>query len=264
MVYYGRKKYTRRTPRKKAVRKYNKRTTGGTSTALARIPRTVQLNKVIGYKTRTNLRYCDTKTLDPSTGATYHKFAVNSLFDYDQTGIGHQPAYFDQWSAFYRRYRVISAKWKFKVTASPTNTEQLVTHAGALDTYPWAATMQNRSIQQIVGWQVSDTESSPTQLEAADLNFIRETHKRRPDTQIKMLRGGYKPVTLYGSCNMKNAQTVATAADEAPLISANPIDFINLYIGSMSQDGGDAWATRWEITCDFYTEFSDPIDQGTS
>lgn len=34
------------------------------------------------------------------------QFNLNSCFDPDRTGIGHQPLGFDQWSAFYNRYRV--------------------------------------------------------------------------------------------------------------------------------------------------------------
>ncbi len=33
-------------------------------------------------------------------------FNLNSLFDPDRTGVGHQCSGFDQWSAFYNRYRV--------------------------------------------------------------------------------------------------------------------------------------------------------------
>jgi len=33
-------------------------------------------------------------------------YNLNSLFDPDRTGVGHQPSGFDQWSAFYNRYRV--------------------------------------------------------------------------------------------------------------------------------------------------------------
>jgi hypothetical protein len=36
-------------------------------------------------------------------------FNLNSLFDPDRSGVGHQPLGFDQWSAFYNRYRVDKA-----------------------------------------------------------------------------------------------------------------------------------------------------------
>ena len=37
-------------------------------------------------------------------------FRGNSCFDPDFSGVGAQPRGFDQWKAFYRRYRVIASK----------------------------------------------------------------------------------------------------------------------------------------------------------
>jgi hypothetical protein len=37
-------------------------------------------------------------------------YNLNSCFDPDRTGVGHQPLGFDQWSTFYNRYRVDKAK----------------------------------------------------------------------------------------------------------------------------------------------------------
>lgn len=46
-------------------------------------------------------------TLDLSTtGYDEYIFRANSLFDPDFTGTGYQPIGFDEWSAFYNRYRV--------------------------------------------------------------------------------------------------------------------------------------------------------------
>lgn len=40
-----------------------------------------------------------------------YKFNLNSLFDPDRTGVGHQPHGFDQLSGLYNRYRVIGCKY---------------------------------------------------------------------------------------------------------------------------------------------------------
>jgi hypothetical protein len=49
---------------------------------------------------------------DPGGGNIYvlQQFSLNSLFDPDETGVGHQPRYFDQWSNFYETYRVNGCK----------------------------------------------------------------------------------------------------------------------------------------------------------
>jgi len=46
-------------------------------------------------------------------------FSANSLYDPDQTGVGHQPLYFDQMSALYDHYCVIGSK--ISINIIPTN-----------------------------------------------------------------------------------------------------------------------------------------------
>ncbi|AXQ66272.1 MAG: putative capsid protein [Cressdnaviricota sp.] len=56
---------------------------------------------------RTTLLYADTLVLGSGVGTTaQHVFRLNSLFDPDYTGVGHQPRYFDQFAALFNRYRV--------------------------------------------------------------------------------------------------------------------------------------------------------------
>lgn len=83
-----------------------------------------------GYpdKLVTNLRYVDTVGLTGASSAIgSNVFSMNSLFDPDVSGIGHQPMYFDQLcgavgSAPYLRYRVLGAKAtiKFSVANAPS------------------------------------------------------------------------------------------------------------------------------------------------
>jgi len=46
-------------------------------------------------------------------------FNLNSLFDPDRSGIGHQPYGYDQLAAIYNRYRVLRVHWR--VTMSPSS-----------------------------------------------------------------------------------------------------------------------------------------------
>ena len=53
------------------------------------------------------LRYVDNFTLDASgTGSAVHVFSVNSIFDPNVTGTGHQPMFHDNYQSIYGKYRV--------------------------------------------------------------------------------------------------------------------------------------------------------------
>ncbi len=74
-------------------------------------------------QTTVKLRYITRLNLSPaSAGLTaHHSFRANGPFDPDQTGIGHQPQGYDQWSAFYNHYVVLKAR--IKATFSIGNTD---------------------------------------------------------------------------------------------------------------------------------------------
>jgi len=69
---------------------------------------------------RTKLHYCDVVQLSASAGSPgLWQFRMNSMFDPDYTGTGHQPQWFDQLSAVYT-YATINSS-KIKVTFIPAN-----------------------------------------------------------------------------------------------------------------------------------------------
>lgn len=69
---------------------------------------------------RVRMIYGDTVQINPAAGlANYHTFRLNSLFDIDYTGVGHQPKSRDEWAAFYKTYTVCKAK--VKVIFMPTS-----------------------------------------------------------------------------------------------------------------------------------------------
>lgn len=58
------------------------------------------------------LRYAETVSMDPisTSTATYYNFRANSCFDPNETGTGHQPRGWDQWTQFYNHYVVVGSK----------------------------------------------------------------------------------------------------------------------------------------------------------
>lgn len=63
---------------------------------------------------RVQLPYVRTATIT-GTGIADYVFRGNSVFDPDFTGVGSQPLGHDQWSALYRRYRVLASKIEIHV-----------------------------------------------------------------------------------------------------------------------------------------------------
>lgn len=58
----------------------------------------------------------------PAIPATY-QFLANSIFDPDNTGIGHQPMFHDEMAAQYKYYTVITSK--IKISVAGTNSQEL-------------------------------------------------------------------------------------------------------------------------------------------
>lgn len=68
------------------------------------------------------LRYCAPLNLDAPAGALgSHTYSMNSVFDPDFSGIGHQPRFFDQWAAIYGRYTVLGAKITVSIIGPTTS-----------------------------------------------------------------------------------------------------------------------------------------------
>lgn len=70
----------------------------------------------------TQHRYCEEVALtsDNLTGYTgsQYEWRLNSLFDPNLTGVGHQPQGFDQMAAFYNTYRVYKVDVQIRIVAS--------------------------------------------------------------------------------------------------------------------------------------------------
>lgn len=59
----------------------------------------------------TTMRYCEAFTKTSTLGAiAFNTFNANSIYDPNETGVGHQPMYRDQWAGIYDQYVVIGSK----------------------------------------------------------------------------------------------------------------------------------------------------------
>lgn len=65
------------------------------------------------------MKYAEDVTTDGLTGM--YRFNLNSIFDPNRTGVGHQPYGFDQLATLYNRYRVIACGWRITSPSSTAN-----------------------------------------------------------------------------------------------------------------------------------------------
>ena len=72
------------------------------------------------------LRYCEFVTLNaPNTGlAVSHIFVANSMYDPNNSGVGHQPSNFDRWANIYDHFTVVGSK--ISIQHCPTTTGNIV------------------------------------------------------------------------------------------------------------------------------------------
>lgn len=80
--------------------------------------------QIVPDRCRTNLRYVEGLAYRvPGSSADVYSYNLNSVFDPNLSGTGHQPMGFDQLKALYGRYRVYSCKYKvrfFVANVGPT------------------------------------------------------------------------------------------------------------------------------------------------
>lgn len=65
----------------------------------------------------TSLKYSDTFSVGTTSGVSLYQFRLNSIFDPNLTGTGHQPYGHDELADLYNRYRVVSVS--YVVTCAP-------------------------------------------------------------------------------------------------------------------------------------------------
>jgi len=98
----------------------------------------------------TRMRYSQALSHSYLSGTTNdYIFRLNSIFDPDYTGAGHQPYAHDQFATFYSRYRVYKCSWRitfpssndtFVVTVVPTNAVTDFTDSNYAAEFPRAIT----------------------------------------------------------------------------------------------------------------------------
>lgn len=207
MVVYRRPVSARRSIKSRKARSakrtyYRKAKSGGPASAGV-ITHLSPNNYGFPDRLKTKLIYADVVQLQASAGNPgIWQFRMNSLFDPDLTGTGHQPQWFDQLAAVYARYRVNFAK--ITATFVPNNVNDTETN----DTGPY-----------IIG--ISTNQNAT--FSAANYAALLEN----PNTESTVLvdkQGGNNMKTLSADYNPKRDFDISPLdGDLLTAVNANPI-----------------------------------------
>lgn len=189
-----------------------------------------------GFPTKiiTILRYVDIIGLTSTTGGiTTQIFRMNGCFDPDLTAVGHQPMYYDNYSAIYQSYRVLGSRLTARISgANLANTQG-----------PWAFGI-NGSMQA-----VSLGTSIRTRMEQNDSISTMYNGQQTPDT----LSFAYSPEIKLGR----------PAGDDTvgAFVSANPSQTYYAHVWFADLNGTTSQAilnVAIEYTVEFYGLFQQP------
>lgn len=195
-----------------------------------------------------------------------HVFNLGSIFDPDYTGVGHQPAFHDQWATLYNRYRVIGVRYKviFRTGMQDTDVQQqMQTHTDLTsgETYPYILKQDWRD-RHIVFTEVNE-DLSWDFTEATDKNFLRETGNKM--TGVQWRYGPSKRGTvLSGYVNPKNLKWNTDEVGNSNVMGAGPTYPFYLNVGAMSKTGDTTNAIGFDIKLNYLVEFSDAKNIGSS
>lgn len=123
MPFYRKRRVYRRRRKpvaKKVVKTINKAIVKSANKLV--IPRNVSGESTTGFPTtkRVKLRYVD--TVNPAgITPTNLQFNLNSIYDPDRTGTGHQPYFSDTWATIYGSYIVEKVRFSIKYTGNTSD-----------------------------------------------------------------------------------------------------------------------------------------------
>lgn len=175
------------------------------------------------------LPYAELLNRTPGTATDEYQFNLNSLFDPNRTGTGHQPLGFDQWATFYNRYRVLGVD--VRATFATTSTVPLR-----------------------VGITASNSATNLTYLSSEEL----------PNTRHAVISGStggpaVRELNMYVPLHVLNGRTLAEykgSQNTEAMFSASPTEILILHTYASSYDGSNV-AYSADIRLIFRTELFD-------
>lgn len=174
--------------------------------------------------------------------AISYQYRGNSLFDPDFTSTGGQPNGFDQWKAFYGKYRVSGSACRV-ISVVPGSTGM----SGSDST----------GVTCVLVPTISSTITGPQDFAELAYSKMKSSTYYSPVRELKSYMSTAKIMGV-------NKKSVENEDDNAALISANPVNvwFWTVMIIPINTAANYYWATSVKLT--YYCEFFGRLDLGTS
>jgi hypothetical protein len=177
------------------------------------------------------LKYASTHTLatDATTGAfgPEQRYSLNSLYDPDVSGGGHQPYGFDQLFALYSKYRVDRVSWKITFT-TPGATADMIC-GSAITPVSSGSSLATKLIYYVAEWPNTNT-----------------AHLSSSGARVAYITGTIDLWDLVGvSKERYQTDDIFCAANNA---SPSQVAYINYAVGSYSGSTSQACSTLIELS----------------
>lgn len=163
-------------------------------------------------------------------------FHLNSLYDPYQTGVGHQPYYFDQLAALYNKYTVFGVKVDLVASCGGANTQCMIGMKAQRDT---TALVNIGDLAERPGakWTILNSQGPQ-----------------------KRLSKYFNLAQLFGV----SKKAISNDGEYSAASSASPTKLYYLNISAQHPDGATATNIFYNVTLTFYSRWSERIRQTQS
>jgi hypothetical protein len=201
------------------------------------VPMTVYHNPSDGFDSRqfVCLYYSDSYTSNLGAfTAVNQQYRMNSLFDPDLTGTGHQPYRFDQLATFFARYRVRKFEYlvQFQSTSMPLWTGVGPTNGDLATPVTTAATFNQACEVNRINHKAQCYNGAPSVIYKGVVDLAK--------------LGG----TTYSAYNSDDRYQA--------LVTTNPTELLYFNVMAYNPSGGTV-VLYFSVRLKFYTEFFDPV-----
>lgn len=187
---------------------------------------------------RCKLKYIDTYDIatDSTTKLEQYNWRLNSAYDPDFTGIGHQPTYFDELSQIYHKYRVLGAHVKCTIFNKNSSTPVWVNFYN---------TSQSSGVSEDPESTSQNNNGSPVKLIASEGSQNTYVYQHYYDTAAAF---GVSKNQILTNSNYAGTTGGLTSGSDPALVS-------HLYLNMSSAPTGTVVGTYVTMEITYYCQF---------